>query len=249
MSTGSASPPEEYFLLPTGESFSSSPPTPGPRKGLLSGAVSGAASYAAAAADAAVSSSLRGTGNVLKTAGSVTSSYVLGPSAHLIARDVLPEVLSLLASYARDVTPQRGRDIARIFGSGGRSLLSLLSGTARGQALLRQNGAAFDSALSALSSPAGRQLVVEAAAWFLRRAEAAATPEAKAAGDAGVVALCRLLDLAASAHAKEFYHAAADSWWDLSRLCADPGTAAAAAEVSREAGKAGRRKVALLSGN
>ena len=77
----------------------------------------------------------------------------------------------------------------------------------------------------------GRQLVIDSGAWFLKRAEAAATPEAEVASDAFVVMVCRVVDVLASSSAKEFYHNINDSMWDFVQVMADPSTHVATADV------------------
>ena len=108
--------------------------------------------------DATKAATLNTTTSILKTAGSATSNYILHPTATIVARDILPELFTLLYEYVKAITPQRGRDVARIFGSGGRNLMHVLSETPRGQSFLATNAATFDSLISTISSPLGRQV-------------------------------------------------------------------------------------------
>ncbi|GMI14374.1 hypothetical protein TrLO_g14253 [Triparma laevis f. longispina] len=181
--------------------------------------------------DATKTATRNTTANILKTAGSATSNYIINPTATIVARDILPELFTLLYDYIKAITPQRGRDVARIFGSGGRNLMHVLSETPRGQSFLATNAATFDSFISTISSPIGRQLVIDYTSHFVKTCEAAATPEAKAAMDSGVEAFCRLTDVLASDRAKEFYRGWSASLWEGAKLMADGNSALAAAEV------------------
>jgi hypothetical protein len=148
-----------------------------------------------------------------------------------VARDVIPEIVKLAYTYVNGITPQRGRDIARIFGSGGGNLVNILKNTSRGKSVRKSSVNTFDALVDLSSSPTGRQLVIDVAAWWLKRAESCVTPEAKASNDAWLVSWIRLVDLLASSDAKQLYHTMNDGYWELSKLIADSDTATATAEV------------------
>ena len=226
-----SSPNSPYLPLhPSGQSFdhtdastSSDDDTPG--------LIGGIKNSITATTRNATQATLQVTTNALMSAGSATSSYILQPTAQVVARDVLPELWSLLWEYVKEVTPQRGRDVARIFGSGGSNLLNIVGGTEQGEKFLRNAEEAGDYLLDALSSPAGREWVVEVTASAVKTAEAFAAPESKAALEAWVTALTKWTSLLASPTAHAFYASLGTAVWSGARLAADEKSVLGVAEV------------------
>lgn len=85
-------------MLHNGQSFSNSPSTPTPKSSLLSKT----SSLISAVTSSTLSATLNTTGSLLKTAGTATTNYVIAPTATVVARDVLPEIIRLVYQVRRE---------------------------------------------------------------------------------------------------------------------------------------------------
>ncbi|CAM9614458.1 unnamed protein product, partial [Phaeothamnion confervicola] len=103
----------------------------------------------------------------------------------------------------KDMTPQRARDLARIFGNALSNAVGLVQ-TPGGSKVVAAHAQVVDSFVTAASSPEARQLVIDGAAAFVRIAEALDTPQAKGAVQQVAVVVARLVDVLASRESKIF---------------------------------------------
>ena len=144
---------------------------------------------------------LWGTIDALKWAGGTVNDVAVAPVLRLANPwGLAGSMLSTVQAF----TPQRARDLARVVGNG---MLNAggLARTQAGAAFLRAGGRAAGSLDLVVSSPAGRQLLVDTATGMVKLAEALDTPEAKNAIQQGAVVLARGADVLASRHAKIFF--------------------------------------------
>ncbi|CAN0080441.1 unnamed protein product, partial [Hapterophycus canaliculatus] len=118
---------------------------------------------------------LWGTINALKWAGGTVNEVAVAPVIRLASPwGLAGSILTTIKAY----TPQRARDLARIAGNFGLNAAGLLAAPAGGK-VLRSTGRATSSLSMAVSSPAGRQFLLESATGMVKLAEAMDTPEAK----------------------------------------------------------------------
>lgn len=144
---------------------------------------------------------LWGTIDALKWAGASVNEVAVAPVMRFAGPSAIAgNLLTRLKAY----TPQRARDLGRIAANTVRNLAGLVHTEAGGE-VLKSSGLATGSLAMAVSSPAGRQLTVEAVTGLVKLAEALDTPEAKNAIRQGTVVVARGMDLFASRYAKVFF--------------------------------------------
>mmetsp|Transcript_20832 Transcript_20832/g.30879 ORF Transcript_20832/g.30879 Transcript_20832/m.30879 type:complete len:433 (-) Transcript_20832:141-1439(-) len=131
----------------------------------------------------------------------------------------------------KDLTPQRARDLVRIFGNATVSFVDLLQipdGEKFRNAFLK----VIDTFITTLSSYKGRQLVIDGTATVVKIAEALDTPETKAAVQQGAVVMARFFDVLASEETKNFLQASADASCKLFELANSPEATVMIAEFT-----------------
>lgn len=140
-------------------------------------------------------------------------------------------VANHLFDAVKNLTPQRARDLARIFGNATFNLVGLTQSKA-GTKLRISSARSVDTFVSTVSAPAGRQLVIDAAATVVKVAAALDTPETKDAIQQLVVLTARFFDVLASTEAKAFLQCAADAASKACELAASPEATVMAAEFT-----------------
>ena len=151
---------------------------------------------------------LWGTIDALKWAGGTVNEVAVAPVVRLASPWALLE--STVTKVAA-LTPQRARDLARVIGNLGINAARLIQ-TSAGGAVWRSCTRATGSFSMAVSSPAGRQLLVDSAIGYVKLAEALDTPEAKNCIQQWAVIVARGCDALASRHSKIFVKVGLDAF-------------------------------------
>lgn len=139
----------------------------------------------------------------VRWAGASVNDVAVAPFIRLTSPwGLAGSLLTALKAY----TPQRARDLSRVMGNVVLNFAGLVR-TRAGSKLIRSTGRAAGSLSTAVSSPAGRQLVVDFATGYVKLAEALDTPEFKAAIQQGAVVVARGVDLLADRRSKMFFQA------------------------------------------
>ncbi|KAG5191076.1 hypothetical protein JKP88DRAFT_297164 [Tribonema minus] len=182
--------------------------------------------------------------DALKWAGQTVTDKAVAP----VVRYASPAGwAAYIFDAVKNLTPQRACDLARIFGNAtfnavgllhtpsGRQVTACLRAAASFTRAGRTRAAAarvVDALATTVSAPAGRQLVIDGAATFVKVAEALSTLEAKDAMQQCAVAAARFFDVLASPEAKVLLQAAADAACRAAELASSHEATVMAAEFT-----------------
>ncbi|CAM9468303.1 unnamed protein product, partial [Chrysoparadoxa australica] len=166
--------------------------------------------------------------DALKWAGQTVNDKAVRP----VVRSVSPAGWAgYLLNSLKNMTPQRARDLARIFGNATMNIIGLTKTEAgaewRGAAVT-----AIDSFSGMISTKQGRDLVIDGATGLVKLADALNTPQTKDAVHQGALVLARVADLAASNESKAFMANCAQVLTTAFELANSPAATVMMAEIT-----------------